>query len=75
MRAHNHPAYDDAMQQAVRLAASGIVVAVYVDGDKMVVCPADARPELVKVLCIAERWDEFSVQLRFAGAMSEWVPV
>jgi hypothetical protein len=73
MRAHDHTAYDDAMRQAVRLAASGTEAAVYVDGDKMVVCAADERPHQFTPLCIAQRWDANTVQLRFAGARSEWV--
>ena len=74
-RAHDHPAYDDAIQQAVRLAAHGTEAAVYAEDGKLFVCAVTARPATASTLCIAQKWDERTVQLRFAGAMSEWVKI
>jgi hypothetical protein len=75
MRPHDHPAYDDAMQQAVRLAARGTTAAVYIEDGKMFVCAAGQRPPQVNTVCIAQRWDDKTVQLRFDGAQSEWVKI
>jgi hypothetical protein len=73
-QAQDHPAYDDALRQAVRLAAAGDQAAVYWNNTGLIVRPcADDKPVNAIVVCIAQRWNAQTVQLRFAGARSEWV--
>jgi len=78
---HRYPAgYDDAIAQAVRCAARHPVSDyrngcywVYQDGQTMFVRhSSDPKPEGAVGVCIAQRWDEQRVQLRFTGARSEW---
>jgi hypothetical protein len=75
-QAQEHPAYDDALRQAVRLAADGMEAAVYWDGVKVHVNTVYApKPADAATVCIAQKWDDKTVQLRFAGARSEWVKI
>lgn len=74
-RFHNHPAYDGALANAVRQAADnpGQCFTVYFDGAAMYVrASGTAAPNNADIVCIAQRWDDRTVQLRFAGAHSEW---
>ena len=68
--------FDDAMRQAVKLAAEGSESTVYFDGKAIFVRSSYApKPEGAQVICIAQKWNEKTVQLRFAGARSEWVSI
>ena len=72
--AEKHPAYNDALRQAIKLAAAGTEASVYYDGKGVMVRSAYApKPDGAAVVCIAQRWDEKTIQLRFSGARSEWV--
>lgn len=72
--AEESKAYDDALKQAARAAAKGVQQTVYWDGEKIYVRPCgDPAPEKSEVVCIAQKWNQYTVQLRFAGARSEWV--
>jgi len=72
--AEKHPAYNDALRQAIKLAAAGTEAAVYWDTKGVMVRDAHApRPDGAQVVCIAQRWNEQTIQLRFSGARSEWV--
>lgn len=74
--ARKHPAYNDALWQATARAATGAETAVYWDGVGIFVRDAHSpRPENAEVICIAQKWDDKTVQLRFAGAHSEWVKI
>lgn len=74
--APNHPAYNDALRRAITRAACGVEQAVYFDGTAIFVRDAkDTKPEGAVVVCIAQRWDDRTVQLRFHGAHSEFINV
>ena len=70
---------NDATRQAAKLAgkysiADNVSALVYVDGDKVFVRSSrDVRPENTIIYCVAQRWNDKSVELRFSGAQSEWV--
>lgn len=70
-------AYDDAIAQAVRCAAGKpSSFLVWQDGETMFVREGGLGPTMTaKLVCIAQRWDAKTVQLRFAGGRSEWVLV
>ena len=71
-----HPAYDDAVRHAADRAyrEKGECFTVYYDGDAVHVRnSAAAPPPNSKVVCIAQRWDDLTVHLRFDGAKSELV--
>ena len=74
--AQAHPSYDDGLRNAARHAAEGTETAVYWDGMAIFVRSVYA-PKVAgaTVVCIAQKWDENTVQLRFAGARSEWVRI
>jgi len=72
-RAMDHPAYDDALRRATNRAAVGCESVVCFDGKAIFVTTQGACPEYATVICVAQRWDDQTVQLRFAGARSEWV--
>lgn len=71
-------AYNAAVAYAVARAARHPVNAaacftVYAKDDSMFVRPSlVAAPDGATMVCIVQRWDEHTVQLRFAGAHSEW---
>ena len=72
----NHPAYNDAVRNAVDRARRnpGDCFSVYYDGEAVFVRASEAvKPRDAKLICIAQRWDADTVQLRFDGARSEWV--
>jgi len=74
--AQAHRGYDDALRCAVKMAAEGHEASVYWNGVELFVRSSYApKPPNVEVICIAQQWDERTVQLRFAGARSEWVRV
>jgi hypothetical protein len=72
-----HPGYDDALRQAAKLAglAGGISYAVHWDGKALYVRAPGQSPPNSHVVCIAQKWDVSTVQLRFSGARSEWVRI
>lgn len=75
MNAKDHPAYDGGVNNAVRRAFSspGDCFSVYFDGKAIFVCASEAAaPKDADLVCIAQRWDVDTVQLRFPGAYSEW---
>ena len=75
-QAQGHPAYDDGLRNAVRHAAEGTETAVYWDGTAIYVRSVYApKVPSASVVCIAQKWDEHTVQLRFASARSEWVKI
>jgi len=75
-RPHDHPAYDDTRRKAVNLAAAGVAVAMYWNDRGVFLLPAsNESPHGSTLVCIAQRWDARTVQLRFSKAQSEWVPV
>jgi hypothetical protein len=71
-----HPAYNDSLRTATRRAAEspGACFTVYFDGAAIYVRTSEAAapPHAMRV-CIVQRWDDKTVQLRFTGARSEWV--
>ena len=74
--AYGHPGYEKAVAHAVKRAGTepGRCFSVYYDGEAVIVRgpePAPAMPN-AKLVCIAQKWDEKTVQLRFDGARSEW---
>jgi len=74
--AEQHPAYKDGLQQAIRMAAEGTETEVCWDGTAIYVRSVYAPMVAgATVVCIAQKWDEHTVQLRFAGARSEWVRI
>ena len=74
--AEKHPAYNDSLLQAVNMAAAGTESTVYWDGKAVYVRSAYA-PKVAHavIVCVAQLWDDKTVQLRFAGARSEWVAI
>lgn len=73
--AFEHPSYNDGVNNAVRRAYEepGECYSVYYDGSAIYVRnSAAAKPAHSKLVCIAQRWDDKTVQLRFNGARSEW---
>jgi hypothetical protein len=73
-----HPAFNDAMRTAVRKVAEHVDYdhnyVVYFDGKAAFVREAGSEaPPNSEVICIAQRWNGDTIQLRFAGARSEWV--
>jgi len=73
--AFGHPAYDSAVLNAVRRAREnqGACFTVYFDGESIFVRASEAAPPPdSKKICIAERWNDTTVQVRFDGARSEW---
>ena len=73
--AFGHPSYEDAVRNAVDRAGRnpGDCFSVYFDGEAVYVRASEAaEPKKAKLVCIAQRWDAKTVQLRFAGARSEW---
>jgi hypothetical protein len=71
-----HPAYNDAVNNAVRRACEdhGACFTVYFDGASIFVRASEAAPPPnSKVVCIAQWWSGNTAQLRFDGARSEWV--
>lgn len=72
--AQEHPAYNDSLRRAAAQAATGLETAVYFDGTAMYVRSAYApKVAHADIVCVAQLWDDKTVQLRFAGARSEWV--
>jgi hypothetical protein len=73
------PAYNDGLRSAARLAAAdpaGRSYNVFWDGKAVSVrAPDGVPPQNGIVVCIAQKWDANTVQLRFAGARSEWVKI
>ncbi len=66
---------DDAVRAAVhRAKREGGVFAVYHDSAAYYVRAAEAaKPKATTLVCMAERWDVNTIQVRYAGARSEWV--
>lgn len=75
--AMNHPAYRGAVARAVeraRAAATGASFTIYYDGAAVYVRASEAAPPTrAKRVCVVQRWDSDTVQLRFDGARSEFV--
>jgi len=69
----------DAERHAVALAArypvaAAVSAVVYLVADQVLVrLASDPIPEGSTVHCVAQRWDRGQVQLRRAGAWSDWV--
>lgn len=74
--AEKHPAYNDSLQAAIKMAAEGTEASIYYDGTAIFVRSAYA-PKVANadIVCVAQLWDDKTVQLRFAGARSEWVKI
>jgi hypothetical protein len=73
---HDHPSYNDALRAAAEHAYrdKGYSFIVYYDGKAMFVRAADtSAPPAAKVVCVAQHWSDSTVQLRFAGAESQWI--
>lgn len=70
-------AYDDAIRYAVHRAKQGKdSIKVCRLGDTFFVLDSGATmPNDAKVICIAQRWDDKTIQLRFDGAHSEFINV
>lgn len=68
---------DDAVRSAAERAHrdQGDSFTVYKDeaGTLYVRASRAAPPQGAKVVCIAQHWDATTVQVRYAGARSEWV--
>lgn len=72
---YGHPAYNDAVREAARLARrNDTCMAVWFDGVAIFVRPSNGTaPPDSELVCVAQIWDDKTVQLRFKGAHSEWV--
>ena len=70
-------AYNDAVRYAVRRCArANIEIYVCALNHAYFVLDVGATlPEGVKKVCIAQKWDKNTVQLRFDGARSEFIKV
>ena len=70
-----HTAYDAAVRRAAARAFNEkACFSVYYDGQAIFVRDsAEPPPDNAKLICIAQRWDDKQVQLRFDGARSEWI--
>jgi hypothetical protein len=67
---------DDATRYAASRAARepGESFTVYRTPHAFHVCAkGDPKPDGATMHCIAQQWDATTVQLRFAGARSEWI--
>lgn len=76
MKAEEHPAWAKSLQSAIRRARvqKPDTVAIYFDGENVFVRMAKAAPPAnARVVCMAQQWDDDTVQLRFEGARSEWI--
>jgi hypothetical protein len=76
--AFNHPHYGASVRRAAERAYNepGECYSIYYDGTDIIVQnSAAAKPQDAKLVCIAQKWDDKTVQLRFTGARSEWVNV
>ncbi len=74
--AFEHSAYDDAIRKAADRAyrSPGDCFSVWYDGQAVYVRASEAmRPPNSILVCIAQQWDDKTVQLRFTGARSEWI--
>ena len=69
---------DDAIRHAVRRAGERPIAeracwSVYSDGRAVYVRSfKDEPPPNAEFICIAQRWDDKTVQVRFMGARIEW---
>jgi len=73
-----HPDYEGSRMTAARRAREtpGACFTVYWDGIAVYVRASEAAPPRnSKAVCIAQHWDDKTVQLRFDGAWSEWVSI
>jgi len=70
-------AYNDAVRHAAERAyREDRCIWVYRLGETFYVrATAEGKPEYSENVCIAQRWDDKTVQLRFNGAHSEWVKI
>lgn len=70
-------AYDDAIRYAVHRAArdKDSIKVCWLDDTFFVLDQGATMPDGAKVICIAQRWDDKTVQLRFDGAHSEFIGV
>ena len=74
MNVYDHPAYNDAIKHAAYRAGRAnsrcnfIVYWMYSRNDIAVLPSGDARPHNSTIVCIAQRWDDTTVQLRYSGA-------
>ena len=75
--AFGHRAYNSGLANAVeRAAREDACISLYYDGAAIFVRDSKAAPPPQSILiCIAQRWDATTVQLRFSGAKSEFVKV
>jgi hypothetical protein len=74
--AFGHPAYDSGVRHAASRAFDnkGDCFSVYYDGEAIYVRASEAAPPPnSKLICIAQHWNDKTVQLRFNNAYSEWI--
>ena len=68
---------EDGVRDAVKRASrEDACISVYLDGDDVVVrdskAQAPALSSAAKLHAVAQRWDAKTIQVRYAGANSEW---
>lgn len=75
IEAYSHPHYYTSLFRAVKRALDNCAeFSVYYDGVAMYVRAAEAAPPPCSIrVCIAGRWDDKTVHLRFNGGHSEWI--
>ena len=75
-QAFGHPAFNDAVRHAVRLASEHrpACFSIYFDGFAIFVrASGEPQPPKSKLICIAQHWSDDQIQLRYDGAVSEWI--
>ncbi len=72
--ARTHRAYNDSLARAIaRAAKENAAMSVYYDGAAVFVRDSKAAvPQGATLVCIAERWDSSTVQVRFGNPRSEF---
>jgi len=80
---HEHPAYNDALRQAVRIAAASPIwnsaaARIWVNGDKMGVAgryDPEFSDGIGLTVAYVQKWDAATVQIRESGAASTFVKI
>lgn len=72
-QARSHPAFADAIRNAIERAAKGEEISVWFDGTAIFVRPVeDKKPEGADSVCFVQRFNEKLVQLRYDGRV-DWI--
>lgn len=75
---HNHPFYDRAIKEGIKLASFNSIARVWYDpsNDKLgASAEGDENFSDYETVAICQRWDKTTIQVRESGAMSNFVKV